>query len=465
MIDFSPRRYVDRTMLVDLLMVADIVLIALIGLITFGFRHDHLELNSVQVFFLIFAPVMARYLLGRSGAYNVNRAFHIHYGIRTVTIGGWMTIFVLALVGFLFKSAHEISRVWFVTWAFSAWGGLIAVRVVMRLMIDRLRFSSMLRRQAVLVGTKQFIDRLRERISDAHEGLIALPLIVDIREGEHELEDLTKGMTEIEALCRVQLPDDFIIAIPGHRTDLIERTIALLRSYSANIGICAEQGFIRFPIRDSRLFAGVPVLEVVNRPLDGWGGVVKWFEDKILGALILLLVLPAMLVIAIAIKLDSKGPVLFRQKRFGFGNQEITVFKFRTMVDETEDEVVPQAKRDDPRVTRVGSFLRRKSLDELPQLFNVLRGEMSLVGPRPHAVAHNRYYGQLIDEYLSRHRLKPGITGWAQVNGLRGETRSIEDMRRRLEYDIHYIENWSLWLDMIILVRTIPVVFNDRNAY
>ena len=185
-----------------------------------------------------------------------------------------------------------------------------------------------------------------------------------------------------------------------------------------------------------------------------------------IAALLLILLLPVFAIIALAIKLDSQGPVFFRQKRYGFNNNPITVFKFRTMfTGPAEESSVPQARRNDPRVTRLGALLRRSSLDELPQLFNVLRGEMSLVGPRPHAVAHNEQYAKVIDDYLSRHRVKPGITGWAQINGLRGETDTPDKMRRRVQYDLYYIDNWSLFFDLKILLLTPFVGFVNRNAY
>ena len=192
----------------------------------------------------------------------------------------------------------------------------------------------------------------------------------------------------------------------------------------------------------------------------------KRAEDVALSLLLLVLVAPAILLIALLIKIDSRGPVFFRQERYGFNNQRIMVCKFRSMHHEPHpDPSVPQARRNDPRLTRLGAILRRTSLDELPQLFNVLSGDMSLVGPRPHATAHNEKYARLINGYLGRHRMKPGITGWAQVNGCRGETETIDQMRQRLALDLHYIANWSLLLDLRILLITIPVVIRGTNAY
>jgi Undecaprenyl-phosphate glucose phosphotransferase len=208
------------------------------------------------------------------------------------------------------------------------------------------------------------------------------------------------------------------------------------------------------------------MLNVFEKPLAGWNYIVKIIEDRVLAAGILVLIMPLLLLLSALIKLDSRGPVLFRQKRYGFNNEVIEVFKFRTMyVDRCEDQLVAQATKYDPRVTRVGRILRRTSLDELPQFLNVLSGTMSIVGPRPHAVAHNEQYSRLIDEYLARHRVKPGITGWAQVNGLRGETETLDKMEQRVRYDLYYIENWSLLFDIRIILRTLFVGFSHPNAY
>ncbi len=212
-----------------------------------------------------------------------------------------------------------------------------------------------------------------------------------------------------------------------------------------------------------------PGLHRPPRPPDAWWRLAKGLTDRPLAALLLLLLSPLLLAIAAAIRLTSPGPVLYRQLRRGFGGEPFPILKFRTMradlCDAPDAAAVRQATREDPRVTRVGRVLRRTSLDELPQLLNVLRGEMSLVGPRPHALAHDERYGRLIDGYLDRHRVKPGITGWAQVNGCRGETRTLGEMRRRVELDLEYVEGWSPWLDLRILLRTALSGFRDPGAY
>lgn len=210
---------------------------------------------------------------------------------------------------------------------------------------------------------------------------------------------------------------------------------------------------------------GVPAIGITTSPLLGSAGWLKRLEDIMLGALILTLVSPLMLLIAVAIKLTSRGPVLFRQMRYGLDGRPIGVFKFRTMTVCEDGAEIRQATKDDQRVTPLGALLRRTSMDELPQFFNVLAGDMSIVGPRPHASAHNEYYRRLIPSYMLRHKLKPGITGWAQVNGWRGETDELYKMEKRVEFDLHYIRNWSVWLDIRIIFQTIFHVLFERNAY
>jgi putative colanic acid biosynthesis UDP-glucose lipid carrier transferase len=210
---------------------------------------------------------------------------------------------------------------------------------------------------------------------------------------------------------------------------------------------------------------GIPIIAICDTPFVGINGLIKRLSDIILATLILILISPLMLVVALGVKQSSHGPVLFRQRRYGLDGNEIVVYKFRSM-SVCEDGVdVPQAKKNDVRITPFGAFIRRTSLDELPQFFNVLQGSMSIVGPRPHAIAHNESYRKLIKSYMVRHKVKPGITGWAQVNGFRGETETLEKMQKRIEYDLNYLRNWSIYLDLWIIFRTIFVVLKDRNAY
>jgi putative colanic acid biosysnthesis UDP-glucose lipid carrier transferase len=210
---------------------------------------------------------------------------------------------------------------------------------------------------------------------------------------------------------------------------------------------------------------GLPVISVCETPFRGPAGLLKRSSDMVLATLILLLLSPLMLLIALAVKLGSPGPVIFKQRRYGLDGQEILVYKFRSMKVTEDGSRIEQARKNDERVTRIGAFLRKTSMDELPQFINVLQGRMSIVGPRPHAVAHNEMYRPLIKSYMVRHKVKPGITGWAQVNGLRGETDSLEKMEARIRCDLDYLRNWSLRLDLYIIWKTIGLVFKDASAY
>lgn len=210
---------------------------------------------------------------------------------------------------------------------------------------------------------------------------------------------------------------------------------------------------------------GVPVVGICETPFTGTNQLVKRLSDIVLATLILILISPILLLVALGVKLSSPGPVIFKQRRNGLDGEEIIVYKFRSMRTLDNGSVVKQATKDDPRITRFGAFIRRTSLDELPQFINVLQGRMSIVGPRPHAVAHNEEYRKLIKAYMVRHKVKPGITGWAQVNGLRGETDTIDKMKARVEYDLEYLRNWSLALDLQIILRTVRLVVFDRHAY
>jgi putative colanic acid biosynthesis UDP-glucose lipid carrier transferase len=210
---------------------------------------------------------------------------------------------------------------------------------------------------------------------------------------------------------------------------------------------------------------GMPVVAVCETPFSGFDGIVKGLSDLIFASLILCVISPILMVLVLGVKLSSPGPVLFKQRRYGLDGQEIVVYKFRSMTVTEDGDEVAQAKVNDTRVTRFGSFIRKTSLDELPQFINVLQGRMSIVGPRPHAISHNEMYRKIIKGYMVRHKVKPGITGWAQVNGFRGETEAIDDMKNRIEYDIEYLKKWSLGLDIKIILKSVLLVFKDSKAY
>jgi putative colanic acid biosynthesis UDP-glucose lipid carrier transferase len=259
--------------------------------------------------------------------------------------------------------------------------------------------------------------------------------------------------------------DEVYIALPMSAEEQMQELISELGDSS--LPVHAVPDLFTFNLINARMrtIGGLPVISIYDSPMDSYNTLLKRIEDLLLGTLIVLLCALPMLIIAIAIKLDSRGPVLFRQRRYGLNGEEIRVWKFRTMTVTEDGHAITQAHAGDRRITRVGRVLRRSSLDELPQFFNVLAGSMSIVGPRPHAVAHNEEYRQRIQGYMQRHLVKPGITGWAQINGWRGETDTLEKMEKRIEHDLHYIRNWSLLLDLKIIFLTVFIGFFHRNAY
>jgi Undecaprenyl-phosphate glucose phosphotransferase len=264
--------------------------------------------------------------------------------------------------------------------------------------------------------------------------------------------------------------DLLIVSLPITAEERVLQMVRKLWVLPVDLRLAAHMSRLRFRPRAYSYIGNVPVLDVYDKPLTDWNYVVKWLFDRIVGCVLLLAAAPVMALIAIAIKLDSRGPVFFKQKRYGFNNELIEVYKFRSMyADQTDVDAARLVTKDDPRVTRVGRFIRKTSLDELPQLINVaIKGNLSLVGPRPHAVhakAENQLYDQVVDGYFARHRVKPGITGWAQINGWRGETDTSEKIQRRVEHDLFYIENWSVLFDLYILARTPFALLKADNAY
>ena len=272
-------------------------------------------------------------------------------------------------------------------------------------------------------------------------------------------------MDQIAAYVRAQNTKLIFISQPISAQPRIRRLLDELQDTTASVYFLPD--IYIFDLMQARFdnVGGMPVIAICETPFMGLNSMIKRSSDIVLGLAIQLLLLPAMLVIALAVKCTSPGPVIFRQRRYGLYGEEIIVYKFRSMTVTDDGASVVQARPDDPRVTPLGAFLRRHSLDELPQFVNVLQGRMSIVGPRPHAVAHNEQYRKLIKGYMLRHKVKPGITGWAQVNGLRGETGTLDKMEARIRYDLDYLRSWSLWLDLWIIVKTVKVVLTRENAH
>ncbi len=324
-------------------------------------------------------------------------------------------------------------------------------------------------RSVVLVGVNDLSVRLAERVDENPDLRMEVSGFFDDREPSRQSEAnkvaLLGGMSDIPAYVRKHNINTIFISQPISAQPRIRKLLNELQDTTASIYFLPD--IYVFDLIQARFdsVAGLPVVAICESPFTGINGMVKRGSDIVLASVIQFLLLPIMLAIAIAIKATSPGPIIFRQRRYGLDGEEIIVYKFRSMTVSEDGASVVQATKNDQRVTRVGAILRRTSLDELPQFFNVLQGRMSIVGPRPHAVAHNELYRKQIKGYMLRHKVRPGITGWAQVNGYRGETDTLDKMEARISYDLDYLRRWSLALDLWIIVRTVKVVLARDNAY
>ena len=384
--------------------------------------------------------------------------------------GSWFTLLaILAAFGFGTKSLDLFDREVLLTW--------VIVTPVLQLLAVRLGFV-VIRREAAIRGNRRTAvvigaGALGVKVAKA----LAINLVqgidfagyfddrTDIRVHPDSAAQRLGNLQDAAPYIRAHGVKEVFITLPlGSQPRIIE-LLENLQGTTASIYFVPD--VVGISIIQGRLqdFNGVPVVGICETPFTGTNRLFKRLSDLVLASLILVLIAPVLLAVAIGVKLSSPGPIIFRQKRNGLDGEEIIVYKFRSMTTMDNGAVVKQATKGDARITPFGAFIRRNSLDELPQFINVLQGSMSIVGPRPHAVAHNEMYRQLIKAYMVRHKVKPGITGWAQVNGHRGETSTIEQMQARVEYDLEYLRNWSLGLDLVIILRTVKTVFYDRNAH
>jgi len=451
-------------LLIDGMWMADalIVLIAAVAanLLRQGLTPIPLEISTTA----LLAAVLTVNAMHMTGAYGaaLREAFASQVG---KAVRAWSFVFaILLILGYLTKTSEIYSRLWMVTWYGVALCGFAALRAWSISQTRRWQRQGRLARTVAIIelgdggGGRELARRLQ--VSKPGE----FHLVGLFAEGRSASQ--RNGIQDLIALAQLFRIDEVLVVVSGQGGATLSNALRRLGTIPTNVRICPWIADVGLPVRDVGLFMQSAVLTVYRRPFTSWSRIVKRAEDFILGTVVTVLLAPVMLLVALAVKIDSPGPALFRQKRLGFNNNIITVFKFRTMKHRpAPEDGVPQAQRDDPRVTRVGRFLRRSSLDELPQLLNVLRGEMSLVGPRPHALAHNEQYAELIDDYLGRHRVQPGITGWAQVNGLRGETDTLDKMQRRVEFDLAYVDNWSVLMDLRIMVLTALSLVFDRDVY
>jgi putative colanic acid biosynthesis UDP-glucose lipid carrier transferase len=420
--------------------------------------------------------ILALALLGSMSVIYDRMNIYRHHGTMTKKafklLKAWCSAFAfLLLLAFVTKYTETYSRI--VVLLLFVVGYLVQASLHFGLrVLQRHMVSNEINAKALIIGTGALTNHLYERINSNPWMPEEVVGAVSSTGKEGATEALKKSsipilgkLEDIKSLIKAHDIQTIYIAVSLDSSPMIQKIYFDLLNENVNIHWAPNIFALNLINHSVKELAGIPILTLSETPLIGSHLLIKAFEDRVLAFLMLIVASPIMAITAIMIKLESPGPVFFRQERTGWDGKNFKIWKFRSMRPHTEENgVVKQATRDDPRITRIGSFIRRSSIDELPQLFNVLAGQMSLVGPRPHALQHNLDYSERIEAYLARHRIKPGITGLAQIRGCRGETKELEQMKKRVEYDLEYINNWSLWLDLSILVRT-PFSLKNDNAY
>ena len=419
-----------------------------------------------------FFSSLCYHILGhKNGLYSSWRGQSLWQEVKAIYKTWLLTLGGLLIVSFLFNLNEEFGGVVMVAWTIVVPAAVSLYRISIRMVLREFRRVGVNTRRVAIVGAKEpgislakhilGSDWMGMDITGFYDDRVkcgSKPLATSSLEVVGDIKQLIK-----DARCAEF--DDIYIALPMKEEATIKMLVEELADSSSSVHIVPDIFTFKMLNARSREIGGLPVVSVYDTPFDSFDEIVKRAEDVILSSVILSVIAIPMLIIAAAVKITSKGPVIFKQRRYGINGEEIEVWKFRSMTTCDNGDVVVQATKNDSRVTKIGGLLRKTSLDELPQFINVLQGQMSVVGPRPHAVAHNELYRGQISGYMQRHLVKPGITGWAQVNGWRGETDTLEKMEKRVEFDLDYVRRWSLWLDIKIVALTLVKGFFGSSAY
>jgi Undecaprenyl-phosphate glucose phosphotransferase len=456
--------------------IADFLLLTLVGIALYlGYvaRSDGFSWSYVAA--IVGMAVTAVICYQASDIYQV-QIFRGQLRQMTRMLSSWAFVFLLFIsASFFVKLGDAVSRVWLSAFFCVGLAALAIERLALRALVRRWAREGRLDRRTIVVGADESGERLVELLNVQEDSDLDVLGVFDDR-NDGRAQDSCAGspklgkVDDIVEFARRTRIDLVLFALPISAETRILQMLKKLWVLPVDIRLSAHTNKLRFRPRSYSYLGKIPTLDVFEAPITDWDLVMKWLFDHVAGALILLLAAPVMALVALAIKLDSPGPVLFRQKRFGFNNERIDVFKFRSLYHDQADPLATKVvTRNDKRVTRVGRFIRKTSLDELPQLFNVVfKSNLSLVGPRPHAVQgklQSRLFDEAVDGYFARHRVKPGITGWAQINGWRGEVDSEEKIQKRVEFDLYYIENWSVLFDLYILLKTPLALMKTEHAY
>jgi len=457
--------------------VAQIVEALLLAGLGYGIYAFYVDLGQPA----FYAPVVLAACLLANVLFNAARTHRIT-AYRTIlnqtsrVLASWTLVMVLLAVGiFFFKASDFFSRVWLASWFVGGAVLLVAYRMALRALVMHWTQQGRLRRRTVIVGGGTDAESLIEQIRTSASNDIAMLGLFDDRIDDRSPDSvagvpkLGKVVDLLEFARRTPV-DLVIVSMPLSAEKRVLDMLTQLWVLPVDIRLSAHMSKLKFTHKAYSYVGDIAVFDMADRPISEWNRVFKWLFDKVVALSALVLLSPIMLITAIAIKLETKGPVFFRQKRHGFNNELISIYKFRSMrTDMTDDSAAKLVTKGDPRVTKVGKFIRKTSIDELPQLFNVLKGDLSIVGPRPHALqakADNKLYYEAVEGYFARHRVKPGITGWAQVNGWRGETDTIDKIMQRVNHDLYYIEHWSILFDLyIVLMTPVSLVTKTESAY
>ena len=432
-----------------------------------GIIHDQ-DFNEYAMVLMVTAFFISSFVFGQIGLHRHEHGKKLRWFVLDITVGWTLTIAVLLFLGFASGLDVYYSRALIISWFICAPLLLVLSQFVLRMLGTR--FQSMNKpRPVVIVGANPPAMRLAERIATQPNLAMQVRGCFDDRldARRHEPGGLLRlgAMADLVAYVREHKIQRVFFSQPISSQPRLRQLLDALQDTTASLYFIPDIASTDLLQARFDHIGGVPVMAVCETPFLGLNLLLKRVMDFVLALLIQIVIAPLMLVIALAIKFSSTGPVIFKQRRYGLDGQEIIVYKFRSMHVCEDGLCVRQATRSDSRITRLGAFLRRTSLDELPQFINVLQGRMSLVGPRPHAVAHNEMYRRLIKGYMLRHKVRPGITGLAQVHGFRGETDTLEKMQARVAFDLEYLRCWSLPLDVWVLLRTVQVVWRKENAH
>ncbi|MCI1046998.1 undecaprenyl-phosphate glucose phosphotransferase [Caballeronia zhejiangensis] len=448
----------------------DVVLIAASAILAAKLRFGTLTTEGAYDALLVaFSMACAAAVLPKFSLYRSWRGRSM-IALASRVLLAWLAVQACGLIViFLVRYSSDVSRLWFAYWTAIGAVPLIGMRIVAYAVLKHARRTGFDLRSVALVGYGAHCESVRNSIDTVPGSGFRAAVIFDPRIDASDVRSGASTTNEFNAFVahvRKAGIQELWLALPILEGATILRIIDAFREELINIRFLPDVHSLALFDGGLIELMGTPAINLAASPLPPGALIQKAMFDRAFAAIVLLALTPVFAAIAVAVKLSSPGPVFFRQYRKGADGRVFRIFKFRSMrVHQEARGVVRQATRSDPRITRVGSFLRRTSLDELPQFINVLRGEMSVVGPRPHAIEHDEFYGKLVDSYIHRYRIKPGITGWAQVNGFRGETDQIEKMASRVEYDLHYMRNWTFWMDIRIVMMTVYKSFISPQAY